>query len=119
MNFDDVKVTKADQRLGGIFKDKRICAEALQMRGPVSLVVVSGACQKIESNKRLSILGDAVLTNSLCNIWYASQDNKGLYHSKLTHTHTDDSQGAPSLRMCGPRYAISSWVTIVLHDAGK
>ncbi|PSN66266.1 ribonuclease III [Corynespora cassiicola Philippines] len=77
MNFDDVKVTEADQRLGGIFKDKRICAEALQMRGPVSLMVVSGAYQKIESNKRLSILGDAVLTNSLCNIWYASQDNKG------------------------------------------
>jgi len=71
---------------GYIFKDKMLCAEAVQMASPRVAVVYQGAFRGVDNNKRLSILGDTVLAKVLCAAWFAARDEHGEYKMALSLT---------------------------------
>jgi ribonuclease-3 len=64
--------------IGHVFANKMLCVEAVQMASPRAGFVRNGTmiCG-VSNNKRLSILGDAVLTKVLCAAWYGAQDGGG------------------------------------------
>lgn len=66
-------VTKAAQLellTGHNFTDKVLAVEAAQMAAPTVAVVYNQSFRALSNNKRLSVLGDAVLTKVLCGIWF-------------------------------------------------
>jgi ribonuclease-3 len=63
--------------IGYVFTDKMLCAEAVQMASPKAGVIYDGSIREVYNNKRLSILGDAVLAKVLCATWYKAQDGRG------------------------------------------
>lgn len=68
--------SKVELLTGYSFNDKLLAAEAVQMAAP-QVAVVYGSFRGLPSNKRLSILGDAVLAKHLCTLWYSAHDARG------------------------------------------
>jgi ribonuclease-3 len=59
-----------------VFANKLLCAEAVQMASPQT-VVIYNSILGVNNNKRLSILGDAVLAKVLCAAWFKARDSSG------------------------------------------
>tara|TARA_R110002003_G_scaffold1868_10_gene23648 strand:+ start:4761 stop:5018 length:258 start_codon:yes stop_codon:yes gene_type:complete len=59
-----------------VFANKLLCAEAVQMASPQT-VVIYNSILGLNNNKRLSILGDAVLAKVLCASWFKVRDSSG------------------------------------------
>lgn len=82
-----VKATasKVEAILGYTFINKLLCAEAVQMAGPRATVNVedgdsfASKFRQVDNNKRLAVLGDAVLAKLLCEEWYQTTDANGTY----------------------------------------
>jgi ribonuclease-3 len=56
------------------FTKKLLCAEAMQMASPQTLAIHEESMIGLDNNKRLSILGNVILTKALCPRWYAARD---------------------------------------------
>jgi len=78
-----------------IFRDKLLCAEAVQMASPHTAVFHNGI-RGVDNNKRLSILGDAVLSKVACAAWFQARDSSGTYSnlSIVVDCADDVRQGA-------------------------
>jgi IMP cyclohydrolase len=74
----DAKIAQIEQTLGYEFRNKLLCAEALQMAGPATVLVVNRTFQNFAKNVNLAILGDTVLTTVLCKMWYETADEQGM-----------------------------------------
>ncbi|KAH7066392.1 ribonuclease III domain-containing protein, partial [Paraphoma chrysanthemicola] len=59
------------------FSNRLLCAEAVQMASPRTLVICSDGFRGVDNNKRLSILEDAVLAKVLCDAWFKARDANG------------------------------------------
>jgi ribonuclease-3 len=59
------------------FANKLLCAEAAQMASPMVDVIFNGGFRGVDNNKRLAILGDAVLQKVLCAAWFKTHDTHG------------------------------------------
>jgi ribonuclease-3 len=68
-----------------IFTNKMLCAESVQMASPKTAVIYDGI-RELDSNKRLSILGDAVLTKVSCAAWYEARHSGGNVTRQSDHT---------------------------------
>ncbi|EUC42798.1 hypothetical protein COCMIDRAFT_28652 [Bipolaris oryzae ATCC 44560] len=53
-----------------VFSKKRLAAEAAQMAAPQIAFVEDNAFKVLYNNKRLAILGEAVLARELCSAWF-------------------------------------------------
>lgn len=73
-------ITRGKHLTGHVFKDKLLCAEATQMAAPKTAVIYDGRYLGLDNNKRLSILGDAVLAKVLCAAWFNGLDANGRTH---------------------------------------
>lgn len=60
------------------FADKLLAAEAAQMAAP-QVAVIYGSFRGLPNNKRLSVLGDAVLTKALCGLWFNVRGRRGKF----------------------------------------
>jgi hypothetical protein len=65
------------------FTKKWLCAEATQMASPRIVACFNEGITfdkkfiTVDNNRRLSILGDAVLAKALCARWFGASDNQG------------------------------------------
>jgi hypothetical protein len=66
----DRKIEQAEKILGYMFKDKALCAEALQMAGTFPEFAFNGGSHCVSKNKTLAIVGDSVMTYALCKKWW-------------------------------------------------
>jgi ribonuclease-3 len=80
MTTIDRKIVEAERILNYVFADKSLCVEAIQMAAPEVVVNFNGGRSIIQSNKRLAVLGDSVLSLELCKKWYQA----GIDHSLST-----------------------------------
>jgi ribonuclease-3 len=68
---------KIEAIIGYAFKNKLLCAEAVQMASPQIRIAYNGSRQLLDNNKRLSILGNAVLAKVLCATWFGIRNDHG------------------------------------------
>ncbi|KAF1916448.1 ribonuclease III domain-containing protein [Ampelomyces quisqualis] len=68
----DAAAAHLEAMTGHKFTNKLICAEATQMAGPQVQIVYEGKFHSVPNNKRLAILGNAVLAKVLCTAWFES-----------------------------------------------
>jgi len=71
------KAARIEAPFGYVFTNKRLCAEAVQMAAPQITTTYGGTRIFLDNNKRLAVLGDAVLIQALCTAWYAARDQRG------------------------------------------
>lgn len=60
-----------------IFVDKSIAVEAVQMAAPQISAINGGFFICVNNNKRLAVLGDALLAKILCAAWIEGHDGHG------------------------------------------
>ena len=81
VTFKMQSVAAATEKVEGItshdFTDKLLCAEAVQMAAPRVMAISPKAVLMVENNKRLSVLGDAVLAQVLSGAWFKARDDRG------------------------------------------
>lgn len=95
MNADQ-KIAEVERILEYNFNDKLLCAQALQMAAPLSVLSVNGSNRMVDINKRLAILGDAVAAQTLCRVWFATKNQFGTLiraHRIATRDNTDNLEG--------------------------
>jgi hypothetical protein len=63
------------------FTDKLLAAEAVQMAAPNVAAISQSLFRELPNNKRLSVLGDAVLTKVLCGLWFNARGKNACQHS--------------------------------------
>jgi ribonuclease-3 len=73
----ETTASKVEAITGYTFTNKLLCAEAVQMASPQIRIVYNGSKQLLNNNKRLSILGNAVLAKVLCATWFGIRDDHG------------------------------------------
>ncbi|KAJ4360667.1 uncharacterized protein N0V89_001233 [Didymosphaeria variabile] len=80
------------------------------MAAPQSLLMINGQAHQVGANKRLAVLGDAVATQVLCEVWFNDRDQNG----KFAHwwfvrsvVFTNDFTGNPR--------TLSAW-TLIRQD---
>ncbi|KAJ4357102.1 hypothetical protein N0V95_002758 [Ascochyta clinopodiicola] len=78
----NAKALEVQQLTDYTFTNELLAAEAVQMAAP-QIAVVYGSFRGLPNNKRLSVLGNAVLTKVLCGLWFNARDSSG---NELTPT---------------------------------
>jgi len=73
----EMKAREVEESIGYIFSDRRIAVEAVQMAAPQVALIHNGAFLGLNNNKRLSVLGDAVLAKVLCGAWFDARNPSG------------------------------------------
>lgn len=71
------KAAQVEQLTGYSFVNKMIAAEAVQMAAP-HVAALYDSFHLLPNNKRLSVLGDAVLAKVLCDIWYKARESHSM-----------------------------------------
>ncbi|KAH9882272.1 hypothetical protein J1614_001444 [Plenodomus biglobosus] len=62
MTTVDRNIAEAERIFNYVWTDKAFCAEAAQMAAPQAALDFNGGCSIIQSNKRLAVLGNSVLS---------------------------------------------------------
>ncbi|KAH7092422.1 hypothetical protein FB567DRAFT_517170 [Paraphoma chrysanthemicola] len=73
----EITVASVEEITSHTFSKPLLCAEAVQMASPRTAIIYNNAIRGLDNNKRLSILGDAVLAKVLCDAWFKARDDKG------------------------------------------
>jgi len=73
----ETKAREVEESIGYTFSDRRIAVEAVQMAAPQIALIHNGAFLGLNNNKRLSVLGDAVLAKVLCGAWFDARNPNG------------------------------------------
>lgn len=99
--YAEAKASELEALIGYTFADKCLAAEAVQMEAPHIAVIMDNNFLGLNNNKRLSVLGDAVLAKELSSAWYKARDSHSRVaprcacHSKpLTITRSSPVSGA-------------------------
>jgi ribonuclease-3 len=82
------KAAQVEQLTGYVFTNKLLAAEAVQMAAP-QIAVIYGSFRGLPNNKRLSVLGDAVLAKTLCDLWFTARDRWGRYKPAISLLTTE------------------------------
>ncbi|CAI9629896.1 unnamed protein product [Alternaria burnsii] len=80
------KAVDIETSLQYTFTDKRIAVEAVQMAAPKIACLHNNNFEGLDNNKRLSVLGDAVLAKVLCSAWYEARSSTGRVRSQAQWT---------------------------------
>jgi dsRNA-specific ribonuclease len=87
----EAKASQIEDPVGYTFTNKCLAAEAVQMAAPEIAVIHNDAFTFLNNNKRLAVLGDAILAKILCAAWFKARDPQGkehILHLRLTGTDT-------------------------------
>jgi ribonuclease-3 len=79
----ETKVVDIETLLQYTFTDKRIAVEAVQMAAPQIACLYNNTFEGLDNNKRLSVLGDAVLAKVLCSAWFEARSSTGKEHAPV------------------------------------
>lgn len=71
------RVLEIEAIIDHVFSKKRLAAEAAQMAAPLITFVEDNAFKPLYNNKRLAILGEAVLARELCSAWFRMRGSYG------------------------------------------
>lgn len=78
MNDMDSRILQAQIITGYHFKNKLLCAEALQMKEPNCPLRVEGTLHLFNKNRDLELVGDAVIDAVLATMWYEARNYNGI-----------------------------------------
>ncbi|KAF1837163.1 ribonuclease III [Decorospora gaudefroyi] len=87
----ETKSIQVEDLTGHTFLDKRLAVEAVQMAAPQIACVRNNRFEALNNNKRLSILGDAVLAKVLCAAWFDARGPHGQAFSRAQWTELRNS----------------------------
>lgn len=73
----EAKAFEIEAIINYAFTEKRLAAEATQMAAPQIAAVHNNTVSGLDNNKRLSILGEAVLTREICSAWFQKRGPRG------------------------------------------
>lgn len=75
----ETKALEVEELINYNFSDKRIAVEGVQMAAPKIAAIQNNTFvfTGLDNNKRLSVLGDAVLAKVLCGAWFEARDPSG------------------------------------------
>jgi dsRNA-specific ribonuclease len=73
----DGLIERTEMISGHVFKNKLLCAEALQTKPPDCLLRVAGAVHRVDKNQALEFVGDAVMNAVLAKMFYQARDYRG------------------------------------------
>jgi hypothetical protein len=75
----ETKSLEIESLVGYTFTDKRIAVEAVQMAAPqiASIYESTKSWVGLNNNKRLALLGNAILSKVLCGAWFEARDPSG------------------------------------------
>ena len=75
----ETKALEVEELINYNFSDKRITAEAVQMAAPKIAAIQHSTFDStgLDSNKRLSVLGNAILAKVLCGAWFEAHNSSG------------------------------------------
>ncbi|KAI8932423.1 hypothetical protein NX059_010609 [Plenodomus lindquistii] len=73
---DSILTPQIEALIEYTFANKRLAVEAMQMAGPQHVALINGNIRIIGNNKRLAVLGDAVLAKVLCAAWFKARDTR-------------------------------------------
>lgn len=91
----DGLIERTEMISGHVFKNKLLCAEALQIKPPDCLFRVAGAVHRVDKNQALSLVGDAAMYAVLAKMFYQARDYRGNLTLYLpTCSNTDDRRQA-------------------------
>ncbi|KAG9194035.1 ribonuclease III [Alternaria panax] len=82
----EMKAVDIESLLQYTFTDKRIAVEAVQMAAPQIACMHNNNFEGLDNNKRLSVLGNAVLAKVLCGAWFEARDPSGQARSQAQWT---------------------------------
>lgn len=102
----NVKAAQIEQLTQHTFENKLLAAEAVQMAAPKVMASSTMLLQGLSNNKRLSILGDVVLTKILCGLWFNARKKHGKCGPPISYTHYSHHQGMSLTQATGPRCAM-------------
>lgn len=71
------KARQIEALIGYTFTNKRLAVEAVHMAAPQTAAIFDGHLVPINNNKRLALLGNAVLAKLLCATWFSARDPDG------------------------------------------
>ncbi|EUC30790.1 hypothetical protein COCCADRAFT_39015 [Bipolaris zeicola 26-R-13] len=75
------RVLEIEAMIDYVFSKKRLAAEAAQMAAPEVAFIEDDVFTALHNNKRLAILGEAVLVRELCSAWFRM---RGSYDEALS-----------------------------------
>ncbi|KNG52765.1 ribonuclease [Stemphylium lycopersici] len=84
--YAEAKASELEALIGYTFADKCLAAEAVQMEAPHIAVIMDNNFLGLNNNKRLSVLGDAVLAKELSSAWYKARDSHNRVLSQAQST---------------------------------
>jgi hypothetical protein len=96
MIHTETKAREVEESIGYIFSDRRIAVEAVQMAAPQIALIHNGAFLGLNNNKRLSVLGDAVLAKVLCSAWFDARNPRGKKRFPSAHVLRGTEDVRPS-----------------------
>jgi ribonuclease-3 len=73
----EAKASQIECLVGYTFTNKRLAAEAVQMAAPKIAIIDNDGFTGLDNNRRLAVLGDAVLAKILCAAWFKARDPQG------------------------------------------
>ncbi|KAL1798166.1 hypothetical protein ACET3X_002203 [Alternaria dauci] len=85
MNVDG-HIKSIEETVGYVFRNKPLCAEALQMKEPHCPLLIDGVLHLVNKNRDLELVGDAVLDEALVKKWYEARDYLGERHNLAAWT---------------------------------
>jgi dsRNA-specific ribonuclease len=77
MQYTEQTATRMEATIGYPFSNQLLCVEATQMASPTAAAIFKNQFRGVPNNKRLAILGDAILQKVLCAAWFESDDGQG------------------------------------------
>jgi ribonuclease-3 len=72
----EAKAFEVETIISYTFTEKHLAAEATQMAAPEIAAISNNAFNRLNNNKRLSILGEAVLARELCSAWFKQRTSR-------------------------------------------
>jgi ribonuclease-3 len=77
----DTNISGVQDVIGWTFRNKALCAEALQMQQRSGIYLsFEDSDHYVSHNKRLELLGDTILDSVLCKKWIQARDANGEQH---------------------------------------
>jgi dsRNA-specific ribonuclease len=78
-NDVDNSISRVETITGYTFKNKLLCAEALQMKEPNCSLRIADVIHSVNKNRDLELVGDAVVNPVLVKMWYEASNHNGTF----------------------------------------
>lgn len=104
-----LRVSKVEEAIGYIFKNRMLCVEALKMSGLYSPLWFGGTVVRVVGNNRLALVGDRALSMAICGLWWKTGNSTKQYAKMLLDTETRASLAITGRRLGVDKSILLPW----------